>query len=201
MELTTIGRSIRSPFRRSPGADTIVEEDEELRLRWAAIEKLPTFKRIKTSVLDIEHGTVETESDGKESDGKKVTDVTKLGAVDKHLFIEKLIKHIEHDNLRLLQKLRERIDRYLKFCTSLKNLWTELLISIESYVSIEFSIVRVNVKLPTVEVRYKNVCVDAQCEVVQGKPLPTLWNSVMSMLSVSWHCSHLKPLSCSNPEL
>jgi hypothetical protein len=77
--------------------------------------ELTTIKRIRTSVLDIDHGTG---SSGKESDGKKVTDVTKLGAVDKHLFIEKLIKHIEHDNLRLLQKLRDRIDRYLKFSTS-----------------------------------------------------------------------------------
>ncbi|XP_062143567.1 pleiotropic drug resistance protein 3-like isoform X2 [Alnus glutinosa] len=152
MELQAIGRSIRSPLRRT-GADTIVEENEELRLRWAAIEKLPTFKRIRTSVLDIDHATVDTGSSGKESDGTKVTDVTKLGAVDKHLLIEKLIKHIEHDNLRLLKKLRDRIDR-------------------------------VNVQLPTVEVRYKNLCVDANYEVVQGKPLPTLWNSVMSMLSV-----------------
>lgn len=65
-------------------------------------------------MLDIDH---ETGSSGKESEGKNVTDVTKLGAVEKHLFIEKLIKHIEHDNLRLLQKLRDRIDRYLKFYT------------------------------------------------------------------------------------
>lgn len=40
-------------------------------------------------------------------------------------------------------------------------------------------------KLPTVEVRYKNLCVEAKCEVVKGKPLPTLWNSLLSSLSVS----------------
>lgn len=44
---------------------------------------------------------------------------------------------------------------------------------------------RVNVKLPTVEVRYKNLFVEAECEVVGGKPLPTLWNSLLSFLSVS----------------
>ncbi|KAF3340969.1 ABC transporter G family member 41 [Carex littledalei] len=42
---------------------------------------------------------------------------------------------------------------------------------------------RVNVKQPTIEVRYKNLSVEAECEVVQGKPLPTLWNSLMSMIS------------------
>lgn len=45
------------------------------------------------------------------------------------------------------------------------------------------SCIRVNVKLPSVEVRYKNLCVEAECEVVPGKPLPTLWNSVVSTLS------------------
>ncbi|KAK1570799.1 hypothetical protein Q3G72_007162 [Acer saccharum] len=67
--------------------------------------------------------------------------------------MEKLIKHIEHDNLQLLWKIRKRIDK-------------------------------VGVKLPTVEVRYKNLCVEAECEVVHGKPLPTLWNSLKHMLSV-----------------
>ncbi|KAF9591169.1 hypothetical protein IFM89_002124 [Coptis chinensis] len=38
-------------------------------------------------------------------------------------------------------------------------------------------------ELPTVEVRYENVCVDAKCKVVHGKPLPTLWNSLKSNFS------------------
>lgn len=44
---------------------------------------------------------------------------------------------------------------------------------------------RVGIKLPTVEVRYKNLCVEAECEVVYGKPLPTIWNSIESMIPVS----------------
>lgn len=43
---------------------------------------------------------------------------------------------------------------------------------------------RVNVKLPTIEVRFKNLSVEAKCQVVEGKPLPTLWNTAKSMLSV-----------------
>uniref|UniRef100_A0A2N9E6E2 ABC transporter domain-containing protein n=1 Tax=Fagus sylvatica TaxID=28930 RepID=A0A2N9E6E2_FAGSY len=153
MELTTIGRSVQSSFQHHAstldnGGDSMIEQDDELELQWAAIERLPTFKRLRTSVFDIDHDN----GSGKDFKGKRVTDVTKLGAVERHLFIEKLIKHIENDNLLLLQKLRDRIDR-------------------------------VNIKLPTVEVRYKNLFVDAKCEVVQGKPLPTLWNSVMNPLS------------------
>lgn len=46
-------------------------------------------------------------------------------------------------------------------------------------------ICRVGVKLPTVEVRYKNLCVEAECKVVHGRPLPTLWNSLKGLISVS----------------
>lgn len=44
---------------------------------------------------------------------------------------------------------------------------------------------RVDARLPTVEVRYKNLSVEAECEVVHGKPLPTLWSTAKSMFSVS----------------
>ena len=116
MELTTVGRSLQPSFQHhastfDAGGDSIIEEDEELELQWAAIERLPTFKWLRTSVFDIDHDS----GSGKEFKGKRVTDVTKLGAVERHLFIEKLIKHTENDNLRLLQKLRDGIDRYLKF--------------------------------------------------------------------------------------
>lgn len=118
MELTSVVETHKkSPFRfhasssLSDATDSIVEEDEEFaQLQWAAIEKLPTFKRLRTSLLDLDHGGDDEGSGGREK--KKMVDVTKLEAVERHLFIEKLIKHIGHDNLRLLQKLRERIDRY-----------------------------------------------------------------------------------------
>ena len=84
-------------------ADSSMEEDDEVRLQWAAIERLPTFKRIKTSLFEA--------SNANGDKGKRVTDVTKLGAAERHLFIQKLLKHVENDNLRLLQNLRERIDR------------------------------------------------------------------------------------------
>ena len=57
MELTTIGRNAHSSLRRGAtsldmDADSIMEEDDEVRLQWAAIERLPTFKRIKTSLFE-----------------------------------------------------------------------------------------------------------------------------------------------------
>jgi len=116
MELTPRGRTQGHVLTFERDADSFVEEDKELQSKWAAIEKLPTFKRIKTSFVDVsqEEGassssTVITLRSG----SKRVADVSKLGAVEKRLFIDKLIKHIENDNLQLLQKLRERMDRYL----------------------------------------------------------------------------------------
>ncbi|TXG71480.1 hypothetical protein EZV62_000059 [Acer yangbiense] len=167
MELsTTLGRNRKSSLRKQGssnklGSDSIAEEEDDvLQLQWAAIERLPTFKRLRTSLFDAAAANDQVNGGGtstngnNEFEGKKlVTDVTKLGGVEKRLFIEKLIKHIENDNLKLLQKLKERIDR-------------------------------VNVKLPTVEVRYKDLIVEAECEIVRGKPLPTLWNSLTNPFSV-----------------
>nr|GMD03507.1 pleiotropic drug resistance protein 3 [Ipomoea batatas] len=116
--------------------------DEDYLLQWAAIERLPTFDRLRSAVFDEEN-----------KQGKRVVDVARLGGAERHMFIEKLIEHVEHDNLRLLKKIRKRIDI-------------------------------AGVKLPSVEVRYANVHVEAECEVVHGKPLPTLWNSFKSLMMV-----------------
>ncbi|GMI97568.1 polar auxin transport inhibitor sensitive 1, PLEIOTROPIC DRUG RESISTANCE 9 [Hibiscus trionum] len=42
---------------------------------------------------------------------------------------------------------------------------------------------RVGVQLPTVEVRYRNLGVEAECDVIHGKHLPTLWNSLQTIVS------------------
>lgn len=84
-----------------------MKDDEEEELKWAAIERLPTFERIRKSLFDQ---YIDQNGDGKQKE-KNVIDITKLGALERRLFIENLIKHIENDNLRLLRKQRERIDR------------------------------------------------------------------------------------------
>ncbi|KAK4275216.1 hypothetical protein QN277_018340 [Acacia crassicarpa] len=149
IELVELGRSIRSSFgsHRSSfrnisavkdGGDEYDDDEADL-LQWSAIQRLPTFERITSALFGMDE-------DG-EVKGKQVINVSKLGAHDRHMFVERLIKHTENDNLRLLQKLRKRIDK-------------------------------VGIKLPTVEVRYQNLSVEADCRVVRGKPVPTLWNTL-----------------------
>ncbi|PNX81393.1 pleiotropic drug resistance protein 3-like [Trifolium pratense] len=136
MELTPRGRNNLTPRGRNQGhvvtferdADSFVEEDKELQSKWAAIEKLPTFKRIKTSFVD-EITQEENGSRWQRSSSKRVVDVTKLGAVDKRLFIDKLIKHIENDNLNLLQKLRERMESTCETVWELMETTYDLVIS------------------------------------------------------------------------
>lgn len=113
-ELAEIGRSMRSSFRtataslrRSSTVSSMRYDDDENELIWAAVERLPTFEQVRTSVFDHWDG----HNGSGEQNKTKVIDVTKLGALERHLLIENLIKNIESDNLRLLQKQRERIDR------------------------------------------------------------------------------------------
>jgi len=116
-ELAEIGRNIRSSFRSHASSfqrvssinpvQQEVDNDAGEALQWAEIQRLPTFERITSALFDVYDG-MET---GEKVEGKQVVDVSKLGAQERHMFIEKLIKHIENDNLRLLQKFRNRIDK------------------------------------------------------------------------------------------
>ncbi|PIA39226.1 hypothetical protein AQUCO_02700421v1 [Aquilegia coerulea] len=85
-------------FRRSGHQD-----DDEEELKWAAIERLPTFKRMKKGVLKhvLDDGKVSHEE----------VDVTKLGAQDKKQLMESILRVVENDNERFLRRLRNRTDR------------------------------------------------------------------------------------------
>ncbi|XP_059069636.1 ABC transporter G family member 35-like [Cryptomeria japonica] len=114
-----------------------IDEDEEA-LRWAALEKLPTYDRLRTAIMQ----SVIQEND---KTLHKEVDVRKLGFDERQIIIDRLFKVAEEDNEKFLRKLRARIDR-------------------------------VGIQLPTVEVRFENLRVDAEC-YVGGRALPTLWNS------------------------
>ncbi|CAL5090732.1 unnamed protein product [Urochloa decumbens] len=114
------------------------ENDDEAELKWAAVERLPTLDRLHTSLL---HGG-----------DLEMVDVRRLGAAERRMVVDTLIANIHRDNLRLLRKQRQRMDR-------------------------------VGVRPPTVEVRWRDLSVEAECQVVQGKPLPTIWNAAVSNLS------------------
>lgn len=77
-------------------------EDEDA-LRWAALEKLPTFDRVRRAVLPLDDG-----------DAKAVVDVLSLGPRERRALLERLVRDAEEDNEQFLLKLRERIDRCVR---------------------------------------------------------------------------------------
>lgn len=74
-------------------------DDDEEQLKWAAIEKLPTYLRMTRGIL--------TEAQGQPTE----IDISKLGPLQRKNLVERLVKIAEEDNEKFLLKLRERIDR------------------------------------------------------------------------------------------
>ncbi|MBA0761218.1 hypothetical protein Gotri_023896 [Gossypium trilobum] len=121
--------------RRSGAGD----EDEEA-LKWAAIQRLPTYDRLRTSIMQsfVDHEIV-----GNKVEHRQV-DVTKLDMNERQKFIDMLFKVAEEDNEKFLKKLRNRIDK-------------------------------VGITLPTVEVRYQQLTIEANC-YTGSRALPSLPN-------------------------
>lgn len=101
--------SIRDAFG-APGGDVFQKSgrrDDEEELKWAAIERLPTYDRMRKGILKqvLDNGRVIHEE----------VDFANLDYQDKKQIMESMLKAFEDDNERLLLRLRERIDRYMIF--------------------------------------------------------------------------------------
>ncbi|KAG7017438.1 Pleiotropic drug resistance protein 2-like protein [Cucurbita argyrosperma subsp. argyrosperma] len=77
--------------------------DDEEELRWAAIERLPTYDRMRKGMLRqvLENGSVVHEE----------VDVTALGFEERKRLMESVVKVVEEDNEKFLRRIRERSDR------------------------------------------------------------------------------------------
>ncbi|XP_075636399.1 pleiotropic drug resistance protein 2-like isoform X2 [Castanea sativa] len=86
-------------FSRSSGGSKGEDEEE---LKWAALERLPTYDRLRKGMLRQVVGS-----------GKVVqeVDVTNLGMQDKKRLMESILKVAEEDNEKFLRRLRNRTDR------------------------------------------------------------------------------------------
>ncbi|KAH9674753.1 ABC transporter G family member 34 [Citrus sinensis] len=93
-----VWKSSSNAFSRSQRDD-----DDEEELRWAAIERLPTYDRLRRGMLS------QLGDDGKVV--RREVNVKKLGMQDRKQLRESILKLVEEDNDKFLRKLRERIDR------------------------------------------------------------------------------------------
>ncbi|KAF2589370.1 hypothetical protein F2Q70_00040098 [Brassica cretica] len=99
-------RNLEDIFSSSSRRTKSVNEDEEA-LKWAAIEKLPTYSRLRTSLMPA---LGEDDIYSNQILNREV-DVTKLDGDDRQKFIDTVFKVAEQDNERILTKLRNRINR------------------------------------------------------------------------------------------
>ncbi|XP_068652791.1 ABC transporter G family member 39-like isoform X2 [Aristolochia californica] len=75
------------------------DEDDEEALKWAALEKLPTYDRIRKGIL----GGVAGEH--------QEIDISALGYQEKRNLLDRLVRVAEEDNEKFLWKLKNRMDR------------------------------------------------------------------------------------------
>ncbi|CDO99881.1 unnamed protein product [Coffea canephora] len=90
----------------APGGDVFQKSgrhDDEEELKWAAIERLPTYDRMRKGMLTqvLDNGRVIHEE----------VDVAHLGIDDKKNLMDNILKTVEEDNERFLMRLRDRTDR------------------------------------------------------------------------------------------
>lgn len=147
------------------------DEDDEEALKWAALEKLPTYLRIRRGILTEEEGQA------------REIDVESLGLIEKRNLLERLVKIAEEDNERFLLRLKERIERYLLMTSSkiISDLICGLFCLTPSCLS--NSQCRVGLDMPTIEVRFEHLSIDAET-YIGGRALPTMFNFSVNMLEV-----------------
>ncbi|XP_076910333.1 ABC transporter G family member 35-like isoform X1 [Bidens hawaiensis] len=119
-------------------------EDEEA-LRWAALEKLSTYNRLRTTIFDpnIMANQVDMSTDN------MLLDVREMDPNARQQFIDSVFKVAEDDNERFLRKFRDRVDK-------------------------------VGISFPTVEVRFQNLTIDADC-YIGDRALPSLPNAARNI--------------------
>ncbi|CAF2122931.1 unnamed protein product [Brassica rapa] len=79
-------------------------EEDDVELKWAALERLPTYDRLRKGMLPQQ-----TSVNGKA--GLEEVDLTKLAPKEKKHLMEIILKFVEEDNEKFLRRLRERTDR------------------------------------------------------------------------------------------
>ncbi|KAI3716295.1 hypothetical protein L6452_23532 [Arctium lappa] len=75
------------------------EENDEEALKWAALEKLPTFDRLKKGLLFGSTGP------------SNEIDIDNLGIAERKRLLDRLVNAADEDNEKFLLRLRNRIDR------------------------------------------------------------------------------------------
>ncbi|XP_071707223.1 pleiotropic drug resistance protein 2-like [Rutidosis leptorrhynchoides] len=99
----SIGQALSGVPAGDAFARNVRDEDDEEELKWAAIERLPTYDRLRKGILK------QVLDDGKTV--HEQIDITNLGPQDKKQLMESILKVVEEDNEKFLVRVRARTDR------------------------------------------------------------------------------------------
>lgn len=96
-----VWQGVPDVFDRNSTRRQEVNDEEEL--KWAAIERLPTYDRVRKGMLKQVTSTGNV--------FRTEADMTNLGPDEKKAIMDNILKVVEEDNERFLQRLRARNDR------------------------------------------------------------------------------------------
>ncbi|KAK1281914.1 putative pleiotropic drug resistance protein 7 [Acorus calamus] len=114
--------SFRTASRSDVFARSIRDEDDEEALKWAALEKLPTYDRLRKGIL--------TTVEGRPTE----VDIRELGFQERKNLLERLVRVAEEDNEKFLLKLRNRMERVGIDNPTIEVRFEHLSINAEAYV-------------------------------------------------------------------
>jgi hypothetical protein len=92
-----------NPLARSSVSRREDAQDDEEALKWAALESLPTYDRLRTSVFF-----------NSDTGNKDPVDVRLLTAADRRQLLDSLLKSNEDENQQILVKMRNRLQKYVR---------------------------------------------------------------------------------------
>jgi ribosomal protein S15P/S13E len=97
------------------------EEDDEEALRWAALERLPTNDRVRRAIVPLGLGDSDADAQHGGKGGLVDVDVLSLGPRERRALLERVVRVADEDNERFLLKLKERIDRLVKYTSTVQS--------------------------------------------------------------------------------
>ncbi|PPS12924.1 hypothetical protein GOBAR_AA07712 [Gossypium barbadense] len=119
------------------------QDEEEEELRWAAIERLPTYDRLRKGML--------TQILDNDKVAHHEVDVAKLGMQAKKQLMASMLKAVEEDNENFLRRLRDRTDRVGIEIPTIEVRFQHLEVEGDTYVGSRALPTLLNVTLNTIE--------------------------------------------------
>ncbi|XP_042517441.1 pleiotropic drug resistance protein 1-like isoform X2 [Macadamia integrifolia] len=123
-------RAESSSIWRNNGADVFSRSsvsrgdglDDEDALKWAAIERLPTYNRIRKGIFAVAEGET------------REIDIDSLGLTERKILLDRLLAVADEDNEKFLLKLKDRLDTVGIQIPTIEVRFEQLNVNAEAYV-------------------------------------------------------------------